>query len=106
VPDGRRSVLSKRFQASEIWGMIPVTEICGTIPVTVVSKFAQSDMAELYGIIDVVLAPSVWPESFGFVTREAVGLPLLGRGVRPLLERGGDVCLAAAQRTGRQLVGQ
>ena len=47
-------------------------EILGTTPVTVVGKFAQSDMAELYGMIDVLLAPSVWPESFGLVTREAL----------------------------------
>jgi hypothetical protein len=34
-------------------------ELSGTTPVTVVAKFAQSDMAELYGMIDVLLAPSV-----------------------------------------------
>jgi glycosyltransferase involved in cell wall biosynthesis len=44
----------------------------GTTPVTFVGKFAQSDTADLYGMIDILLAPSVWPESFGLVTREAL----------------------------------
>jgi glycosyltransferase involved in cell wall biosynthesis len=54
---------ARDFRSYEIWG---------TTPVTVVGKFAQSDMAELYGMIDVLPAPSVWPESFGLVTREAL----------------------------------
>ncbi len=54
---------ARDFRSYEIWG---------TTPVTVVGKFAQSDMAELYGMINVLLAPSVWPESFGLVTREAL----------------------------------
>ncbi len=34
-------------------------------------KYAQTEVAELYSQTDVVLAPSVWPESYGLVTREA-----------------------------------
>ena len=48
---------------NEIWGDTPV-EIRGKIP--------QSRVAELYASVDVLLAPSIWPESFGLVTREAL----------------------------------
>lgn len=41
---------ARDFRSYELWG---------TTPVTVVGKFAQSDMAELYETIDVLLAPSV-----------------------------------------------
>lgn len=35
-------------------------------------KTAQENVAALYAQIDVLLAPSIWPESFGLVTREAL----------------------------------
>jgi glycosyltransferase involved in cell wall biosynthesis len=47
-------------------------EIWGTTPVTRTAKVAQSDIADLYARIDVLLAPSIWPESYGLVTREAM----------------------------------
>lgn len=50
-------------------------DICGTwgtTPVTFRGKTPQSDIAELYKDIDVLLAPSVWPESYGLVVREAL----------------------------------
>ncbi|WP_082523845.1 glycosyltransferase [Methylobacterium sp. Leaf399] len=47
---------------SEIWGQTPV-RIIGQIP--------QDRVPETYANLDVLLAPSIWPESFGLVTREA-----------------------------------
>ena len=52
----------KQYERQEIWG---------TTPVTVIGKVGQNQVSELYADIDVVLAPSLWPESFGLVTREA-----------------------------------
>ncbi|GAN54797.1 glycosyltransferase [Tanticharoenia sakaeratensis] len=43
----------------------------GTTPVVFRGKTAQADITTLYADIDVLLAPSIWPESFGLVTREA-----------------------------------
>lgn len=40
-------------------------------PVTVIGKVPQEQTAELYARLDVLVAPSRWPESFGLVTREA-----------------------------------
>lgn len=40
-------------------------------PVTFVGKCPQDRIAELYARMDVLVAPSLWPESFGLVTREA-----------------------------------
>ncbi|MFD1508577.1 glycosyltransferase [Lacimonas salitolerans] len=47
-------------------------ETWGTTPVTRAAKVAQSDILDLYARIDVLLAPSIWPESYGLVTREAI----------------------------------
>ncbi|MFH6785860.1 glycosyltransferase [Methylobacterium sp. MA0201] len=49
-----------------------VTEEWGSVPVTIRGKFPQSSVGGLYAHIDVLLAPSVWPESYGLVTREAL----------------------------------
>ena len=43
----------------------------GTTPVTLRGKFPQGEVGALYAQVDVLLAPSVWPESYGLVTREA-----------------------------------
>jgi len=43
----------------------------GSTPVTFVAKIKQEEMHEFYSTIDVLVAPSMWPESFGLVTREA-----------------------------------
>jgi glycosyltransferase involved in cell wall biosynthesis len=40
-------------------------------PVTFIAKIPQTKIAEFYSDIDVLIAPSMWPESFGLVTREA-----------------------------------
>jgi glycosyltransferase involved in cell wall biosynthesis len=47
-------------------------EVWGETQVTIVSSTPQDKISELYAQIDVLLAPSIWPESFGLVTREAV----------------------------------
>ncbi|MFT9447431.1 glycosyltransferase, partial [Gluconobacter japonicus] len=46
-------------------------EMWGSTPVEFRPKVKQSHVAALYADIDVLLAPSIWPESFGLVTREA-----------------------------------
>ena len=46
-------------------------EMWGTVPVTVIGKVKQTEVAELYTNFDVLMAPSLWPESFGLATREA-----------------------------------
>ncbi len=46
-------------------------EVWGTTPVTVIGKVGQGEVTSLYAGIDVLLAPSLWAESFGLVTREA-----------------------------------
>ncbi|MGH6889591.1 MAG: glycosyltransferase [Rhizomicrobium sp.] len=47
-------------------------ETWGTTPVQFIGKIPQNRTAELYDDMDVLLAPSIWPESFGLVTREAL----------------------------------
>jgi glycosyltransferase involved in cell wall biosynthesis/cytochrome c-type biogenesis protein CcmH/NrfG len=47
-------------------------EYWGTTPVDFVGLIPQSDIFDLYCHTDVVLAPSIWPESYGLVTREAL----------------------------------
>lgn len=43
----------------------------GNVPVTFVGPFMQKNIVALYSKIDVLCAPSKWPESYGLVTREA-----------------------------------
>ncbi|MDD5124255.1 glycosyltransferase [Methylovulum sp.] len=43
----------------------------GQVPVTVIGRTAQTRVVDLYRQIDVLFAPSTWPESYGLVTREA-----------------------------------
>lgn len=45
--------------------------VWGTTPVRIVGRLPQDRIAELYAELDVLLAPSIWPESYGLVTREA-----------------------------------
>jgi len=49
----------------EVWGATP-TKLIGFVP--------QERVVDLYASFDVLLAPSLWPESFGLVTREAQSL--------------------------------
>jgi glycosyltransferase involved in cell wall biosynthesis len=46
-----------------VWGNTPI-EFC--------AKVKQSEVAQLYAQFDVLIAPSIWPESYGLVTREAL----------------------------------
>ncbi|ACK51657.1 glycosyl transferase group 1 [Methylocella silvestris BL2] len=49
-------------RSERIWGNTPVA-LCGA--------YAQDQVGDLYASLDVLLAPSIWPESFGLVAREA-----------------------------------
>jgi len=44
----------------------------GSTPVTLIPKVPQNQITDLFSQIDVLLAPSIWPESYGLVTREAL----------------------------------
>ncbi|MBP0581361.1 glycosyltransferase [Labrys sp. LIt4] len=48
----------------------------GATPVLLRGPCSPSEVAALYAGLDTVLAPSVWPESFGLVAREAASLGL------------------------------
>ncbi len=50
------------YESREFWGKVPVTFI---------GQVRQKVIVSLYDKIDVLFAPSIWPESFGLVTREA-----------------------------------
>lgn len=43
----------------------------GDVPVKFIGRVSQKKVVEVYRQIDVLFAPSTWPESFGLVTREA-----------------------------------
>ena len=43
----------------------------GEVPVVFIGRISQSAITQLYQRIDVLFAPSIWPESYGLVTREA-----------------------------------
>jgi len=51
-------------------GYISIEE-WGKTKVTFIGQVKQENIVELYGKIDVLFAPSIWPESYGLVTREA-----------------------------------
>jgi len=43
----------------------------GNTPVAIHPRFDFSRAGEFYSLIDVMVVPSLWPESFGLVAREA-----------------------------------
>ena len=49
-----------------------VLEVWGDTTVRLMARRHQREMARLYDEIDVLFAPSLWPESYGLVTREAL----------------------------------
>jgi len=51
-------------------------EVWNGTPVLFLPRTPLSEVGTVYGRIDVLLAPSVWPESYGLVTREALALGL------------------------------
>jgi glycosyltransferase involved in cell wall biosynthesis len=61
------NTLEPNARSERIWGNTPVL-LRGPCP--------QSEVASLYASFDVLLAPSIWPESFGLVAREACALGL------------------------------
>jgi glycosyltransferase involved in cell wall biosynthesis len=44
----------------------------GSTEVEFIPKIKQGEVAQLYARMDVLVAPSIWPESYGLVTREAL----------------------------------
>jgi glycosyltransferase involved in cell wall biosynthesis/tetratricopeptide (TPR) repeat protein len=48
----------------------------GETPIVLLGQCPQDMIGELYGSFDVLIAPSVWPESYGLVTREALSYGL------------------------------
>ena len=55
-----------------------ITERWGENEVELIPPIEMDRMDEFYNTIDVVIAPSMWPESFGLVSREAI---LMGKWV-------------------------
>ena len=51
---------------------VRIHEVWGTTNVTRTGKVPQDQVSDLYSKIDLLLAPSTWPESYGLVTREAM----------------------------------
>lgn len=49
----------------------PVSEHWNQTRVEFLPKFDSADMVDFFRQIDVLIAPSMWPESFGLITREA-----------------------------------
>ncbi len=47
-------------------------ETWGTTPVRVMGRVPQDRVGNLYGRFDVLCAPSLWPESYGLIAREAL----------------------------------
>jgi len=46
--------------------------VWGKTKVKFIPKVKQGEIGKLYAQMDVLVAPSIWPESFGLVTREAI----------------------------------
>jgi glycosyltransferase involved in cell wall biosynthesis len=49
-----------------------ITYMWGMVMVKLIAPVPLDEVAELYARIDVLIAPSTWPESFGLITREAI----------------------------------
>ncbi|MBS4154782.1 glycosyltransferase [Cobetia sp. MC34] len=50
------------YESRQFWGKVPVRFI---------GRTSQDKVVDIYRQIDILFAPSTWPESFGLVTREA-----------------------------------
>ena len=53
-----------------------VEVVWGTTPTTIRGPAEQDGVRALYGDFDVLVAPSIWPESYGLVSREALAMGL------------------------------
>ncbi|NTF11100.1 glycosyltransferase [Agrobacterium rubi] len=51
-----------------------INTVWGTTPVKITGAYPQHLVADLYAELDVLLAVSIWPESYGLVSREAQSL--------------------------------
>ncbi|WP_229151261.1 glycosyltransferase [Aurantimonas sp. VKM B-3413] len=51
-------------------------EVWGATKVLIIGKVKPEEIAGLYAGLDVLLAPSIWPESYGLVVREALAAGL------------------------------
>ncbi|MEH6721811.1 MAG: glycosyltransferase [Aurantimonas endophytica] len=51
-------------------------DVWGSTKVRIVGKVPQEEVARLYAELDVLIAPSTWPESYGLVVREALAAGL------------------------------
>ncbi|WP_439136448.1 glycosyltransferase [Roseicyclus sp.] len=79
----RAALHAKRFENLDLLvvdhalpsGRVRYEDWNGT-PVTFVPRVPLTQVGTLYGALDVVLAPSIWPESYGLVTREALAAGL------------------------------
>jgi glycosyltransferase involved in cell wall biosynthesis/tetratricopeptide (TPR) repeat protein len=65
------TVVDHRLQNRE-----PYEMLVNGVTVRYVPPILMEDMSVFYSLHDVLLAPSIWPESFGLVTREALGAGL------------------------------
>ena len=75
----RQALARGRFAKLDLLVMDPAMdhgeerqETWGTTPVQVTGRVPQDRVGALYGRFDVLCAPSVWPESYGLVAREAL----------------------------------
>ena len=58
------------------YGGAEQSTVWGATPVRIVGKTLSEDMPRFYARHDVLLAPSLWPEAFGLVSREALAMGL------------------------------
>ena len=75
----RYALLSREFEHLRLTiidaGLDPGSsrqKVWNTTPIEFISEVPDDRLAELYANIDVLLAPSVWPETFGLVACEAL----------------------------------
>ncbi len=84
LPLVKRALLSTGFDnlhltivdLAETYSHYARHEHYGSTPVDIIGKLPQERIGELYGQLDVLLALSIWPESYGLVTREALACGL------------------------------
>lgn len=50
----------------------PVETMWGSTRVQLIAPVQAEDITDLYNSVDVILVPSIWPESYGLVVREAL----------------------------------
>lgn len=57
---------------SENYSQFALRDQYGSTPVDIIGKLPQEQIGELYSRLDVLLTLSIWPESYGLVSREAL----------------------------------